>query len=82
MNLDRFSQGLPDSQEANFWECPECHKEVYDMETEYCPHCVEQKFQNFRKELRMLELRYRVSVESECGGACLVDGDSGMEEDF
>ena len=88
-NLDRFSQGLPDPADADFWECPKCGNEVYadaDTDTDNCPACkmieAEQKFILFRKELRMLELQHGVSIVGEDGDYCLRHEESGEEEAF
>ena len=82
-NLDRFSQGIKDSQDADFWECPKCGSEVYDMEAEECPACREieagKRMQAFRKELREMEERHRMRIRGE---AYLVDEESGEEEEL
>ena len=86
MHLDRFSQGLADSQDADFWECGECGTEVYDMETEECPACkwieAEQKFIAFRKDLRMLELRHGIRIIGDGGDYFLRHEESGEEEEL
>ena len=75
MHLDRFSQGLSDSQEADFWECPKCGGEVYDMEAEECTACREteagKRMQAFRKELRELEARHGVRISPHYGDVYL-----------
>lgn len=62
-NLDRFAQGLKDPQEADFWPCSKCGHEVYDMEAEHCPYCVEYDFIRFRQELILLTLKHGIDVE-------------------
>ena len=85
-NLDRFAVGLPDSQDADFWECPKCGGDVYDMEAEECPACkmieAEQKFILFRKDLRMLELEHGIRIIGEDGDYYLRHEESGEEEAF
>ena len=65
LNLDRFAQGLKDPQEADFWTCPKCGKENYDMEAEYCPYCVEYDLIRFRQELILLTLKHGIDVEGK-----------------
>ena len=85
-NLDRFAIGLADSQDADFWECPKCGGEVYDMEAEECTACREteagKRMQAFRKELRELEERHRVRISPHYGDVYLVDMESGEEEEL
>ena len=85
-NLDRFAIGLADSQDADFWECPKCGSEVYDMEAEECPFCrdiiAEQKFIAFRKDLRMLELRHGIRIIGDGGDYFLRHEESGEEEEL
>ena len=83
LNLDRFSQGLADSQDADFWECGKCGGEVYDMEAEECTACREieagKRMQAFRRELSEMEERHRVRIRGE---AYLADEESGEEEEL
>ena len=73
-NLDRFAQGLKDPQAADFWTCPKCGKEVYDLEAERCPHCVDNDMEGAMEELIKLSIKYNVDFEGK------IIHESGVEE--
>lgn len=62
--LDRFAQGLPDTQEADYTECPKCGAEIYEGE-EYCKNCVEKKLARAIRAIDEVCDRYNVELKAK-----------------
>ena len=65
MTMDRFSQGLPDPQQAEYRVC-KCGAEDYDpsfWEVDYCKECASEKIGAFRLELEGLLDKHNMSLK-------------------